>query len=167
MKRWCGNVYSTSESNYQMFNKIEAENSFGSHVGGQEYALQHGKKSGKKAKYAVFCGSDQAAGKCFERGRFMTVLTLFHFHEFCDLILLKTENASLEISSDFKHCPSFEVDSIVNLGHFVNSHCFQHLTSVMHWVSFQEILKNYQRNLPETFDACLQMPSNSITGLVL
>ena len=22
-------------------------------------------KSGKKAKYAVFCGSDQAAGKCF------------------------------------------------------------------------------------------------------
>ena len=115
-----------------MFNKIEAENSFGSHVGGQEYALQHGKKSGKKVKYAVFCGSDQAAGKCFERGRFMTVLTLFHFHEFCDLILLKTENASLEISSDFKHCPSFEVDSIVNLGHFVNSHCFQHLTGVMH-----------------------------------
>ena len=48
------------------------------------------KDPGMKAKYAVFCGSDQAAGKCFERGRYMTVLNLFHFHEFSDLILLKT-----------------------------------------------------------------------------
>ena len=36
-------------------------------------------------KYAVFCGSDQAARKCFERGRHITVLNLFHFHEFFDL----------------------------------------------------------------------------------
>ena len=38
----CGNVYSTSERNYQTFNKIQAKSSFGRHVGGQEYALQHG-----------------------------------------------------------------------------------------------------------------------------
>ena len=42
LKRWCGNVYSTSECNYQTFNKIQAKSSFGRHVGGQEYALQHG-----------------------------------------------------------------------------------------------------------------------------
>ena len=53
-------------------------------------SLNKCEKSGKKAKYAVFCGSDQAAGKCFERGGYMTVLNLFHFHEFSDLILLKT-----------------------------------------------------------------------------
>ena len=34
---------STSESNYQTFNKIQAKGSFGRHVGGQEYALQHGR----------------------------------------------------------------------------------------------------------------------------
>ena len=42
LKRWRGNVYSTSERNYQTFNKIEAKSSFGRHVGGQEYAIQHG-----------------------------------------------------------------------------------------------------------------------------
>ena len=42
LKRWRGNVYSTSERNYQTFNKIYAKNSFGRLVGGQEYALQHG-----------------------------------------------------------------------------------------------------------------------------
>ena len=36
-------------------------------------SLNKCEKSGKKAKYAVFCGSDQAARKCFERGRYMTV----------------------------------------------------------------------------------------------
>ena len=41
LKRWCGNVYSTSERNYQTFNKIQAKSSFGRHVGGQEYALQN------------------------------------------------------------------------------------------------------------------------------
>ena len=44
LKRWCGNICSTSELNYQTFNKIQAESSFGRHVGGQEYALQHGGK---------------------------------------------------------------------------------------------------------------------------
>ena len=42
VERWCGNVYSTSERNYQTFNKISAKSSFVRHVGGQEYALQHG-----------------------------------------------------------------------------------------------------------------------------
>ena len=42
LKSRCGNVYSTSERNYQAFNKILAKSSFGRHVGGQEYALQHG-----------------------------------------------------------------------------------------------------------------------------
>ena len=42
LKRWRGNVYSTSERNYQTFNKVKAKSSFGRHVGGQEYALQHG-----------------------------------------------------------------------------------------------------------------------------
>ena len=42
LKRLCGTVYSTSERNYQTFNKISAKSSFGRHVGGQEYALQHG-----------------------------------------------------------------------------------------------------------------------------
>ena len=42
LKRWRGNVYSTSERNYQTFNKIKAKSSFGRHVGGQEYAIQHG-----------------------------------------------------------------------------------------------------------------------------
>ena len=42
LKRWSGNVYSTSERNYQTFNKVKAKSSFGRHVGGHEYALQHG-----------------------------------------------------------------------------------------------------------------------------
>ena len=41
LKRWCGNDYSTSERNYQTFNKIKAKSSFGRHIGEQEYALQH------------------------------------------------------------------------------------------------------------------------------
>ena len=40
-KRWCGDVNSTSERNYQTFNKLQAKSIFGRHVGGQEYALQH------------------------------------------------------------------------------------------------------------------------------
>ena len=36
LKRWCGNVYSTSELNFYQ------GSIFGRHVGGQEYALQHG-----------------------------------------------------------------------------------------------------------------------------
>ena len=42
LKRWCGNVYSTSERNYQAIYKIQAKSSFDRHVGGQEYALQYG-----------------------------------------------------------------------------------------------------------------------------
>ena len=34
-KRWCGNFYSTSERNYQTFNKIQAKSSFGRHVEGK------------------------------------------------------------------------------------------------------------------------------------
>ena len=41
LKRWCGNVNSTSERNYQTFNKIQEKSSFGRQVGGQEYDLQH------------------------------------------------------------------------------------------------------------------------------
>ena len=84
----------------------------------------------------------------------MTVLNLFHFQEFSDLILLKTSNASLETSSDFKHSPAS-----------CDSHCFQHMTGVTHGVSFQDIQKN--RNLPETYDVCWQTPSNSKAGFVL
>ena len=64
--------------------------------------------------------TDQVAGK-LERGRYMAVLNLFHFHEFFDSIPLKTWNVSLKISSDFKHCPWLEVDSVIDLGHFVKS----------------------------------------------
>ena len=28
LKRWCGNVYNTTERNYQTFNKIKAKSSF-------------------------------------------------------------------------------------------------------------------------------------------
>ena len=49
LKKWCGNVYSTSERNYKTFNKIQAKSSFGRHVGGQEYALQHG------GQYKSYC----------------------------------------------------------------------------------------------------------------
>ena len=42
LKRWSGNVYSTSEPNYLTFNKVKAKGSFGRHVGGHDYALQHG-----------------------------------------------------------------------------------------------------------------------------
>ena len=42
LKILSGNVYSTFERNYQTFNKILAQSSFGRHVGGQEYAVQHG-----------------------------------------------------------------------------------------------------------------------------
>ena len=42
VERWCGNVFSTSERTYQTFNKIQAKNSFGRRVGGQENVLQHG-----------------------------------------------------------------------------------------------------------------------------
>ena len=38
LKRWSGNIYSTSERNYQTFNKVKAKRSFGRHVGGYEYA---------------------------------------------------------------------------------------------------------------------------------
>ena len=34
--------FQPSERNYLTFNTIQAKSSFGSHVGGQEYALQHG-----------------------------------------------------------------------------------------------------------------------------
>ena len=34
-KRWCGNVNSTSERNYQTFNKLQAKSIFSRHVGGQ------------------------------------------------------------------------------------------------------------------------------------
>ena len=44
LKRWCGNVFSTSERNYQTFNEIQTKSSIGRHVGGQEYALQHGRQ---------------------------------------------------------------------------------------------------------------------------
>ena len=40
LKRWRGNIYSTSERNYQTFTRIQAKRSV--HVEGQEYALQHG-----------------------------------------------------------------------------------------------------------------------------
>ena len=92
----------------------------------------------------------------------MAVLNLFHFHEFSDSILLKTKNVSLEILRDFKHCPWF--DSVVDLGHFVKSQCFQLFTGVTHGVSYQ---KNYHRNLPEALDVCSQMLSNYKKGLVL
>ena len=42
LKRWCGNIYSTSERNYQTFYKIQEKSSFGRHVGEDMYALQHG-----------------------------------------------------------------------------------------------------------------------------
>ena len=42
LKRWCGGIYRKSENNYQTFNKIQVKGSFGCHVGGQVYALQHG-----------------------------------------------------------------------------------------------------------------------------
>ena len=42
LKRWCGNVYSTSERDFQTFNKILGKSRFDRHVGGQENALQHG-----------------------------------------------------------------------------------------------------------------------------
>ena len=42
LKRWRDNVYSTSERNYQTFNKLKTKSSFGRHVGGQKYAIQHG-----------------------------------------------------------------------------------------------------------------------------
>ena len=42
LKRWRGNVYSTSQRNYEAFNKTQAKSSFGCHVGRQKYALQHG-----------------------------------------------------------------------------------------------------------------------------
>ena len=42
LTRWCGNVYSTSERNNQTFNKVSAKISFGRHVGGQEFDVQHG-----------------------------------------------------------------------------------------------------------------------------
>ena len=41
LKRWCGNIYSTSERNYQSSNKIQAKSSF-RHAGEQEYTLQYG-----------------------------------------------------------------------------------------------------------------------------
>ena len=40
-------------------------------------SLNKCEKSGKKAKYAVFCGSYQAARKCFERGRYMMIHSNF------------------------------------------------------------------------------------------
>ena len=43
LKRWySGNVYSKSECNYQTFDNIQAETSFGCYFGGQQYAFQHG-----------------------------------------------------------------------------------------------------------------------------
>ena len=42
VERWCGKIFSTSERTYQTFNNIQAKNSFGRRVGGQENVLQHG-----------------------------------------------------------------------------------------------------------------------------
>ena len=59
--------------------------------------------------------------------------------EFSDLILLK-KNVSLEISSDFKDCLGFEVESIVEGGYIVKYQCFyEHFTGVTHIVSYQRI----------------------------
>ena len=50
------------------------------------------------------------------------------------------KNVSLEISSDFKHCLGFEVESIVEGGYIVKSRCFyKHFTGVTHIVSYQRI----------------------------
>ena len=38
LKRWCGNVYRTSELSFLTFNTIWAKRNFGRHVGGEEYA---------------------------------------------------------------------------------------------------------------------------------
>ena len=35
LKRWCGNVYSTSERNYQTLNEIKAKSSFGAMLEGK------------------------------------------------------------------------------------------------------------------------------------
>ena len=107
----------------------------------------------KESEVAVFCSSDQAAGKCFERGRYIASHTdvlragvghaflphggadtrdeplrmsaweasryIIPFSRIPRFNSFKTLTASLEISSDFKHCPWLEVDSIVDLAHFV------------------------------------------------
>ena len=50
------------------------------------------------------------------------------------------KNVSLEISSNFKHCLAFEVESIVEGGYIVKSQCFyKHFTGVTHIVSYQRI----------------------------
>ena len=52
----------------------------------------------------------------------------------------KKKNVSLEISSDFKHCLAFEVESIVEGGYIVKSQCFyKHFTGVTLIVSYQRI----------------------------
>ena len=35
IKRWCGNIYSTSERNYQAFNKIQAKSSLAAMLEGK------------------------------------------------------------------------------------------------------------------------------------
>ena len=51
-------------------------------------SLNKCEKSGKKAKYAVFCGSDQAAGKCFETEYIVTCIQprLLHHNFFKGLV---------------------------------------------------------------------------------
>ena len=58
--------------------------------------------SGKKAKYATFCGSDQAAGKCLERGRYMTVLNFIPFSRIPRL------NSSKNIKCFFRNLKRFQ-----------------------------------------------------------
>ena len=93
----------------------------------------------KESEVAVFCSSDQAAGKCFERGRYIAshtdVLRAGVGHAFLPHGGADTRDEPLRMSAweasryiipfsriprfNFKHCPWLEVDSIVDLAHFV------------------------------------------------
>ena len=74
----------------------------------------------------MFYGATRQPGNAFIEVDTGQSEILFVFHELSDLIIQKTQNVSLETSSDFKHCVGFELRhrrpwAYRNLGNVFNS----------------------------------------------
>ena len=57
----------------------------------------------------MFYGATWQQGNAFKEVDTGQSEIVIHFHKFCNLIIQKTQNVSIETSRDFKHCLGFEV----------------------------------------------------------
>ena len=57
----------------------------------------------------MFYGATRQPGNAFKEVDTGQTEIVIHFQKFCDLIIQKKQNVSIETSRDFKHCLGFEV----------------------------------------------------------